>query len=102
MANYSVASNKHATLAASAVDKVTLTGTDPDVEVSNHGSYDPIYFTHAEGADPPDPTVGGDNTKVVYPGESLGVKIGNTTSNTVVKLIAATITPYSVNGISLG
>jgi hypothetical protein len=88
MASYSVTAAKHATLAASTVDTVTLPGigTESHIEVSNWHSTALIYFT----ADGSTPTVAGDDTLVVGPGTSL------TVTGFRVKLISASAAPYSV------
>ena len=95
MASYEEATSKHATLVASTVDTVTLTGTDYySVEVLHRSSSvtDPIYFT----VDGSTPTVAGDDTYVVMPG---GWKTVRSKENIdVVKLISAGTPAYSVTG----
>lgn len=95
MAAYTVGDAKHATLTAGTVDTVTLGRNYTAVEVVNRGS-DAIYFNaNAE----PDPTVEGDNTYVVPAGGALMARMWSGTT-TVVKLISASATAYSVQGVS--
>lgn len=82
----------HATLSISTVDTCTFQGGDPaEVEVLNRGTTDPIYFT-VGGATP---TVAGDDTYVVLPGQGLVVD-----GSGVVKLISAGAMAYSVTRVS--
>lgn len=95
MATYSEALSKHATLTATTVDTVTLTGTDYySVEVVHRsGSLTtPIYFT----VDGSTPTVEGDDTYVVMPGGWKTVK--SRVNVDVIKLISAGAVAYSVTG----
>lgn len=96
MANYTVAANErgaHAkTLAAGVADAVTISRDCDTVEVLSHDGASPIYFT----VDGSTPTVAGANTDVV-PSGALEVDVP-TAGNTVVKLIAAAQTVYSVTG----
>lgn len=94
MATFSVAAAKHATLAASTVDTVTLTGSWDLVDVLNRGT-GTIYVT--VGPDPADPTVAGDNTTVVPAGGVVTVEVSNRGSQKV-KLISSTADAYSVMG----
>lgn len=96
MASYSEARAKHATLVASTVDTVTLTGTGRNfsaVEVLHKSPAvaDPIYFT----VDGSTPTVNGPNTDVVMPG---GWKTVATPDGDVIKLISAGTPAYAVTG----
>lgn len=88
MASYSVAAAKHATLVASTVDTVTLTTDVTSVEVKNRGTSD-IYLTK----DGTVPTVGGDDTIFLGPGEAVVVPTPDTD---VIKLISASTPAYSV------
>ena len=64
MADYTVSFAKHATLAASTVDKVTLQANREIIQVSNHHATDAIYVTF--GA--PDPVAAADDTHIVVAG----------------------------------
>jgi hypothetical protein len=94
MTNYTVISGKHATLAASTVDAVTLAAGTPVVEVVNYGA-SPIYFT----VDGSVPTVGGDDTKVVSAYGALKLDTPKTIVTPVVKLICAAAQTYSVQAV---
>lgn len=96
MASYSVALAKHATLAASTVDTVTLTADFKAVEVTNRATSGlGISFT----VDGSTPTALGDNTFWVGPGQSLTVPSG--ASSDAVKLISASADAYSVAGVPI-
>jgi len=94
MAAYSVSSSKHATLVATEVDTVTITGTAGYITVINRsgGTPAPIYFT--VGDNPTTPTVAGNNTFVVLDLDKTVVKFDGT--NTKVALISAEAVAYSV------
>jgi hypothetical protein len=93
MATFSVSRSKHATLGAATVDTVTLTKAYPFVEVVNRDATaaNVIYFTTDGSA----PTVAGDNTIVVIPGQRVTVA----PETLVVKVIGAAASPYSVHGV---
>lgn len=94
MADYTEARAKHATLTAGAADTVTLTTNVSHVEVTNRASSGTgISFT----TDGTAPTVLGDDTYWVGPGDSLVVKLEG--GSDVVKLISATADAYSVTGV---
>jgi hypothetical protein len=94
MANYTVSTSKHASLAAATADLVTLTGSVNEVTVFAHttGTPGPIYFT--VGDNPATAVSAADNTFVVYPGFNVTVKFDGTGGK--VSLISAAITAYSV------
>jgi hypothetical protein len=93
MANFSVSRSKHSTLGAATVDTVTLTKEYSFVEVVNRDATaaNVIYFT----ADGSTPTVAGDNTIVVAPGQRVSVA----PEGLVIKVIGAAASPYSVHGV---
>lgn len=94
MAAFTVALSKHATLAASTVDTVTLSVDYRSVEVVNRESSGAgISFT----TDGSTPTVLGDNTFWVGAGQSVVVE---SFAADAVKLISATADAYSVTGVS--
>lgn len=95
MASYSVTRAKHATLAASTVDTVTLTSPYPSVEVLNRDGAAAIYFT----VDGSTPTVEGDNTFVLLDSKSALEVNTNSGTTSVVKLISAGTPTYSVTGV---
>ena len=99
MASYSGVSDKHAQLAASTVDTVTLDRDYPEVEVVNRDGAAEIYFT----VDGSNPTVAGDNTEYLpaTSGASVRVSAGAfvTGTPTVVKLISSGTPKYSVQGV---
>jgi hypothetical protein len=104
MATYTAARALHKTLTAvtggTEVDTVTLTNASQTLEVMNRGTTDPLYVR--EGVTPasavPDPAVGGDDALVIPPGGIRTVHLpdSNTGNDIVVKLIAASAIPYSV------
>lgn len=98
MASHTVQRSKHSTLVADTVDTVALTGKWAAVEVKNRaaaGEGD-IYFT----ADGSTPTVGGDDTDIVCPGESLVVPLSSALGgDKAAKLKSAGASPYSVRGV---
>ena len=91
MATYTVNQAKHATLTAATVDTVTFPDADHSVEVYNRSAAGYIYFTTDNSA----PTVAGDNTFVVGPGQALPIPDAAVESANV-KLISATADAYSV------
>lgn len=92
MAN--IAKAKHGTLTAATVASWTFTTNFAFVEVKNRAASSTagISFT----TDGSTPTVLGDDTELVLPGESIIVPLDN--SDTV-KLISATADAYSVTGV---
>lgn len=96
MADHEVDVAVHPTLAADTVDTVTLTRDWPAVLIRARGDQDIYYRT--DGADP---TVGGDDCRLVPAG--LWVIVGLPTRSNVrdtVKLIATDESPYTVEGVS--
>lgn len=96
MATLTAVKSKTATLAASTVDTVTLSGGGLEVEVTNWGTAR-ISFT----TDGTTPTVDGDNTLPVGPGGSLRVPATGYdpdpgAEDIVVKLISSGASTYSV------
>ena len=94
MANYTVSTAKHASLAAATADLVTLTGSVNQVTVFAHTTGTPaaVYFT--VGDEPTTAVSAADNTYVVYPGSNFTVKFDGTAAK--VSLISSAITAYSV------
>lgn len=95
MAAYSDVRSKHAQLAASTVDTVTLDGDYDQVEVVNRDGAAEIYFT----VDGPPPTVAGDGTQVLPASISGVVVAAHADSDTVVRLISPGAPSYSVRGV---
>lgn len=92
MANFTVSTAKHATLAAATVDAVTLSVPYHFVEVKNRATSGAgITFT----TDGSVPTSLADNAFIVMPGESLIVRL----KGVAVRLISATTDAYSVTGV---
>lgn len=94
MASYSVAKSKHATLVASTADTVAFTTDWPAVEVVNKDASAAIYFTVSGVA----PTVAGDDTLYVGPGQSV-IERSNVLTDPV-KLISSGTPAYAVTGVS--
>lgn len=94
MASYTATEAKHATLVASTVDTVTFPVNYARVEVLSRGS-DAVYFT----VDGTAPAVGGDNTYVATGGGGVIVPTRGQQAATVVKIISAGATAYSVRGL---
>jgi len=96
MAAHSVTKSKTATLAASTVDTVTITGQIGAVEVAHHGNTsDPLYVLI--GLAVAAPTVAGDNCEVVLSGERIAFPTPlSSQGNTVVSIISAGATTVSV------
>lgn len=84
---------QHATLDADTVDTVTLGSNWAHAEVANWGATARIYFTTNGDA----PTVGGDDTYVVGPGQAVTIDTPSA-SPTVIKLICSAANDYSVTG----
>lgn len=89
MTAYSVVVSKHATLVASTEDTVTLAQDAPRVEIINRGSVD-IYVR----VDGQTVVLGADDTEIVPASSTLVVETPGT--QTVVRLISSSATPYSV------
>lgn len=94
MAAYNVTKAKHAQLAASTADTVTLGGDFASAEVVNRDATAEIFAT----TDGSTPTVGGDNTFIIRPGQSRVIEVP-TAGNTAVKLISSGTPNYSVIGL---
>ena len=99
MASYAAARSVHKTLGAATVDVVTLTANEQTVEIVNRGSTDPLYVNvGTTAAAPADPVVAGDDTLLVPAAGVRIVSVGGATTGVdlVVKLIAVSAVPYSV------
>jgi hypothetical protein len=98
MASYTAARSVHKTLGAGVQDVITLTATASAVEIVNRGTTDTIFGT--AGAVPAssvtDAAVGGDDTFAVPPGGVRSMNVVQQEGDLVVKLIAASATPYSI------
>lgn len=96
MAAYTVNFAKHATLAPTTVDSVTLKNPTSFIIVMNTTiSGAPIYFTYGDPTTGvADPTVAGDNTYHVGIGQNAVISVDGT--NQLVKLISAQAQNYSV------
>jgi len=90
-----VALARHPTLTAGQVDTVTFSTNYGYAEVKNRASSGAGISFRVDGTNP---TVLGDDTYIVMPGESLIVKLGGSTDT--VKLISATADAYSVTGVA--
>lgn len=97
MASYTEVTSKHATLAASTVDDVTITGATSLLQVVNRGS-DDIYLTHGASA-PTNPTVAGDDTFFLGPEGTFFIPL-ESSGNYTVKLISTGTPAYSVQDVS--
>ena len=99
MAAYSVSFVKTATLAASTVDSITLTGPIQAVEIVHQGNVtNPIYVLVDDAVAAP--TVAGDNCEVVLSNERCRFsKIGSNLGSTVVSIISAGTVTYTVVGV---
>ena len=86
---------RHGTLTAATVATVVLSDTNTGVEVYNRSSAGYIYFTVNNAA----PTVAGNDTFVVGPGQSVSVPDAEVSSVNV-KLISATADAYSVTAVA--
>lgn len=100
MATHTAVSAQHATLAASTMDTVTLSGAGARVVIKNRQtSVDSFIYATINGADP---TVGADDTIVIPGGETYATPGGDhyganpAGADVVVKLISATADPYTV------
>lgn len=99
MASYSAVRAVHKTLVAATVDTVTVTANEQVVEVTNRGSTDPLYVNVGLSSAPvPDPAVAGDDTMAVPAGGVRTVTVAGATTGVdlVVKVVAASAVPYSV------
>jgi hypothetical protein len=65
MALYTVTRSKHATLAGTAIDTVTVTGSSKMVDVINRSGTTDLTVVAANGSTPANPTALADNTEVV-------------------------------------
>jgi hypothetical protein len=96
MANYSaVRRSKHATLTANTVDMVPFSTKPKTLEVRNLDASSVIFFR----SDGVPPTVGGDDTDRLGPGEKLEVDAANVDPPQV-QLISSGSPAYSVRAIS--
>ncbi len=97
----------HATLVANVHDKVTLRRRWDAVEIVNSGDTALYFLAGRSDTEPPEPAVGGANTKVVHPGgwvlyklpERQGQRGGP--DDTIVTLKSAGTPSYSVTGVDL-
>ena len=95
MASYTVTTSKHATLVASTVDTVTLGADFAMVEIQNRDATTLEIYATVNGATP---TVAGDGTLVLRPGQVRTVDVAGT-GPTTVRLISSGTPAYSVTGI---
>ena len=95
MANYTVNRSKHATLATNTADKVTFNSKPRTIEVRNLDSTAVIFFRSDSTA----PTVSGDDTDRLGPGETLQVDAANVDPPQV-QLISSGAPAYSVRAVS--
>jgi len=93
--NYSVNRRKHATLAANTADKVTFSSKPRTIEVRNLDSTAVIFFR----TDGTAPTVSGDDTDRLGPGERLELDAANVDLPQV-QLISSATPGYSVRAVS--
>jgi hypothetical protein len=89
MATYNVNRAKHATLVASTKDTVNFAYTGSTIRVRNRGASDDIYFS----IDGVDPTVGGDDTYFLGPGENIMIE--NVSNLHLIELISSGTPEYS-------
>lgn len=85
MAVYEVITSKHATLAGTTVDTVTVTGPSSSVDVMNRAGSGYLTVVAANGSTPVDPTALADNTEIVPVGGKVTFKNG--AGNFVVKIL---------------
>lgn len=99
MAAYSVSNVKTATLTASTVDSVTLTGAFQAIEVVHQGNVtNPIYVIVDDAVAAP--TVAGDNCEVVLSNERCRfAKVGSGSTSTIVSIISVGAATYTVVGV---
>jgi hypothetical protein len=95
MATYTVRRSKHATLVASTVDTVTFSTKPRSIEVRNLDSAAVIFFRY----DGVSPTVNGDDTDRVGPGETLQIDDDNSDPPEV-RLISSGTPSYSLRAVS--
>lgn len=104
MASYTTTKSTHQTTVADTVDTVTLGGDFRQVEVVNRDGADALYFTVDELGGPSSdgvPTVAGNNTYVVPASKGAALKVTSyKRGTTVVKLISAVATAYTVQGVT--
>jgi len=93
MASYSCVQSIHKTLAASAADDVTLTGSWSNVEVLNRAGTAPVYFT----TDGSVVNNEGPETFVVPAGSAYKVPTSDAAGSEVVKIVGNG-NAYSVTG----
>jgi hypothetical protein len=97
MASYSAARSVHKTLGVGVQDVITLTATASVVEIVNRGT-DTIFGTTGavSASSVTDAAVDGDDTFAVPPGGVRTMNVAQQEGDLVVKLIAASATPYSI------
>jgi hypothetical protein len=95
MASYTVRRSKHATLVANTADKVTFTSKPKSIEVRNLSDTAVIFFR----CDGTAPTVNGDDTDRLGPGERLEVD-GANIDPPEVQLISSGTPGYSIRAVS--
>jgi hypothetical protein len=85
MASYKIKRRKHATLVANTADTVTLTSRPTSVELCNYSSSAVIFFR----LDGTAPTVSGDDTDRLGPGETVAVDFPRDVEPPAVGLISS-------------
>lgn len=97
MSDYAVSRSAHETLAADAVDNVTISKPGDEVEVTNRDGSAELYFT----IDGTDPTVGGDDTFVLPAAICSRIVSQDQDASPVrvVKLISSGTPAYSVEAL---
>ena len=94
MATYTVRRSKHATLVANTVDTVKFSTKPKTIEVRNLDSTAVIFFR----SDGDVPTVSGDDTDRLSPGERLEID-GTSVDPPQVQLISSGTPAYSVRAV---
>jgi hypothetical protein len=96
MASYAVTTAKHATLASSVVDIVTVSRSYGQVRIVNRssGGGAAAIFVRLDGVDP---AVTADNTFAVSPGQEK-LLLPPATESIEVRVISSGAAPYSVEG----
>jgi hypothetical protein len=92
MTDYTANLSKHAVLVASTVDRVTMGGNYVEVTVFNRSATDPL-FVRVDGADP---TVNGDDSRLVPVRTSRVLGNPNPANANEVRLISPGAAGYSV------
>lgn len=92
---YTVRRSKHETLTSNTVDVVKFSTKPKSVEVRNRDATATIFFR----TDGTAPTVNGDDTDILLPGERLEVDAANVDPPQV-QLISSATPAYSVRAIS--